>query len=68
MSSPNPVTRQQLDINVPAAMNTHATSEELLDAMFLCGPYPSDTQYEVKSYQAVSCSQNFFFNFIFARN
>jgi hypothetical protein len=31
---PNPVARQRLGKHVPAAMNTHATIEELLDVAF----------------------------------
>jgi hypothetical protein len=33
------VARQRHGKNVTAAMNTHATIEELLNASFLCGPY-----------------------------
>jgi hypothetical protein len=32
------VARQRLGKHVPAATNTHATIEELMNAYFLCGP------------------------------
>jgi hypothetical protein len=40
--------RQQLDKNVPVAMNTHATIEELLDTEFSMQSVSSGTQCVVK--------------------
>jgi hypothetical protein len=49
------VIRPTVQKNITAATNTYATTEELLDVSFLCGPYC------IKRKQVISSSQNFFF-------
>jgi hypothetical protein len=56
------VARQWLGKHFPLVMNTHVTTEELLDIVFFSAVCViSDIQYVVKGKQMISSSQNFLF-------
>jgi hypothetical protein len=55
------VAKQRLRKYVSAAMNTHATTEELLDAVISMCPCRINAQCVVKGKYAISTSQKYLF-------